>query len=1400
MKIVIRLFKLLVIVLFLSCFNTQVLYPCPTPPPETDPNAQVAVRGPDGSQPQTGNIGQNSQTMSSGDPVSTGGGEFRYSKRFLSLGGLIPLDFTLFYAPDLQDRTPLNSGRTQFPPHDLIGGFTSNTSIRMVVFDDTCENESYANIYFQGDTLVFMKDDEGNYMCVGPQKYQLIQNEYSFFLNDPYRESVYIFDSRYSQGYAFYATPCQKVTMEGEVIYILDRNNNRLSYTYDNNNLHLPIKIQDSYGRRLNFSYINSYSLSERNLSTVTDGYGRTVSFAYAQCGNNEVLASVTDPMGKATRFEYDETRADCTLIEKILRPLGNSHIEQTWTENPKGGDAVESQKDAYGNETTFNYQLFENNIITTVTYPNGSQRDFYHKNERYPLAGEDQAGKQFIMGYNSDDQMTSLTDRLGDMISYTYHEASGKVASITYANGDVFSVTYSAQDQIFTNPQNSKTVTFTYYNPVCNDYPDGTNEKFTYDNNGNIRTRVDRVGKTWTYTYNSRGQVLTETNPTGGVTTYTYNNDANLASKTDSHTGLTTYTYDTYKRLAQIDYPDGTSYRITYNANDLMTQVTDQRGVITQFEYDANSNLTRLIRAYGTSLAQTHQYQYDLMDRIMKFIDPAGKETQYSYTYWNGLSQTTYPDNTQSRLNYNTRQWINQRIDEAGKIWQEGRDDEGVLSSVTTPSGRGVGLTSNKLGQITEITDSYNNTINLDRDAMGRIIKIADRLNREVSISRDGEGRPVSITLPVVGTVTYTRNDLGLVSRITDHRGHNWDFSYTSTGLLSQARDPLNNIWSRTYDNMGRLSQITYPDGVTETRTYDGNGNLTGRAFSDGLTLSYTYDELDRLSGTGSVPVTLTYNSRDKITQTRMNGAVFGATYDDRSRVKTVTYDGQMTVTYTYDVRGLVTKVTDNVSSAYVQYTYDNDGLLIKAQRSNGVTTEIERDLDSNITRINHMGKGDMEFTVNAEGEVTRINESLPLDVVSFITEELSSRSYDAANQITSSGFSYDDRGRRTKDPERNYTWDSADRLTRMTRGSAGITYEYTVLGEVAQRTADGVATEYYYNYAVTGRPIMAEKTAAGYTRFYVYTPEGMLLYFIDLPKTAYFYHFNHIGTALFLTDSSGTVTDSYGYTPYGRMVKHQGTSDQPFTYVGQHGVRQEGETGLYHMRARYYDSLTARFISRDPIWPNLDDPKSMSPYQYAGQNPAVFIDPSGLDSSGHGDPSVAYYGDAYLNSFYQKPREFGQSPQQLGNQLRLPGQTRETLKKPLRFDSSRNKMRSSIRCHSHSMTLDQKIRFWKTVLAPFKVAEKIMDLGGIPIGLIIKGPFGLVYVPVKHLTRRYVYFGNTKDYRQYQRQTLGGRIFDNVVLGIPDEGPRKQESQTGPAAPPMDSPQPLPMEQWTR
>ncbi len=99
-----------------------------------------------------------------------------------------------------------------------------------------------------------------------------------------------------------------------------------------------------------------------------------------------------------------------------------------------------------------------------------------------------------------------------------------------------------------------------------------------------------------------------------------------------------------------------------------------------------------------------------------------------------------------------------------------------------------------------------------------------------------------------------------------------------------------------------------------------------------------------------------------------------------------------------------------------------------------------------------------------------------------------------------------------------------------------------------------------------------------------------------------------------------------------------HDGPASNPFVWQGQFGVMQEGETSLYYMRARYYDALPARFLTRDPL--DSLAPNEIDPYQYARGSPLLFNDPTGLAVGTPAElttffettrfaPSIRFYGE---------------------------------------------------------------------------------------------------------------------------------------------------------------------------
>ena len=251
--------------------------------------------------------------------------------------------------------------------------------------------------------------------------------------------------------------------------------------------------------------------------------------------------------------------------------------------------------------------------------------------------------------------------------------------------------------------------------------------------------------------------------------------------------------------------------------------------------------------------------------------------------------------------------------------------------------------------------------------------------------------------------------------------------------------------------------------------------------------------------------------------------------------------------------------------------------------------------------------------------GQITRVLTQLPLESAALLLADTMTHAYGPASEIISPGYATNPRGNLTSDARRGYAWDAADRLV----GMDGVTLGYNGLGDLVGRIENAVGTLYDHADALGLSPMVAERDGqtGAWLRFYVYAPWGELLYLIETAagNRVLHYHFDHGGNTLFLTDPGGGVTDAYAYTPYGRLVARNGTTTQPFTFVGKWGIRQvDPEGSLYHMRARAYDASTGRFLSRDPLWPVLPDPHSLNPYPYANNNPVNWIDVTGLNPVG--------------------------------------------------------------------------------------------------------------------------------------------------------------------------------------
>jgi RHS repeat-associated protein len=206
------------------------------------------------------------------------------------------------------------------------------------------------------------------------------------------------------------------------------------------------------------------------------------------------------------------------------------------------------------------------------------------------------------------------------------------------------------------------------------------------------------------------------------------------------------------------------------------------------------------------------------------------------------------------------------------------------------------------------------------------------------------------------------------------------------------------------------------------------------------------------------------------------------------------------------------------------------------------------------------------------------------------------------------------------------------------------------TALGRRVARTTASGTTRYVYS----GNEVVETYDAAGALTSrlsYLHEPDGRLSY--EAPDWAdvngngntaewlrFYYHTDVRGSVVRLTDPSGAVVESYTYDVYGQptVLDQSGQAvpsspvRNPFLYTGR---EWDGETSLYHYRARAYDPATGSFLQKDPI--RYGDGPHV--YQYAGADPVNRTDPYGLKSAPPGEGGPAEGGDAPLPPDAPKP-----------------------------------------------------------------------------------------------------------------------------------------------------------------
>jgi RHS repeat-associated protein len=175
-----------------------------------------------------------------------------------------------------------------------------------------------------------------------------------------------------------------------------------------------------------------------------------------------------------------------------------------------------------------------------------------------------------------------------------------------------------------------------------------------------------------------------------------------------------------------------------------------------------------------------------------------------------------------------------------------------------------------------------------------------------------------------------------------------------------------------------------------------------------------------------------------------------------------------------------------------------------------------------------------------------------------------------------------------------------SYDQANRLTAYGSSAAYAYNGDGLRMSKTVSGSTSQFLWD-VVPAVPVLLRDGLTAY----VYGPGGLPVEQINGSGVLWLQH-DQLGSTRLVTDNGGNALATYTFDSYGRLTAVTGTITNSFRFAGEYN---DSESGLYYLRARYYDPSTAQFLSGDPMVTTTRER-----YAYVADNPLNRTDPSGL------------------------------------------------------------------------------------------------------------------------------------------------------------------------------------------
>lgn len=896
----------------------------------------------------------------------------------------------------------------------------------------------------------------------------------------------------------------------------------------------------------------------------------------YAYLGASSLRTRVETPDGRV-----EETRYDAQMNPVEVRRDGR--VVASMAYYPDG--LMKSARDEAGSERRFSYD--DAGRLQVYQAAPGREMRFAYDGQGRRVRLTDPSGSSAAWTYDAQGRLSSSADSTGAATRYAYDEA-GQLAEVTSPEGQVTRMQRDAAGRItaLTGPDGG----VTHYQHdaagrlVKIRHPGGGEETFAFDQAGRLAERVEYTGAKWTYAYDRLGRVVSVEGPMGYRETKSYDLDGRLASSTDALGRTTEFRYRADGQLAEVRGPGGMQQRMDFDAAGRLAAITGRDGQRLSYRYDAAGRLVDVSRD-GDALLKLQQAR----GRITESTGPDGATASYTYDAEGNRTGVTYGNGERFRYRCDAMGRTDTAIDGLGREWKMAYTAQGRLGGITLPDGARYQYRYTPSGRLEAIEDPLGRARRFVYDGRDRLQRQIDGLGRAVVMTYDDGDRLVGVESPGGARTELTYDPLGRVSGVRSTQAPSKQYAYDAASRLVEEKHGDTSTAYR-YDEGDRLMEARHgPSGCTVRYTYDEQGRRSGMEVEGVGRWSYSYDAKGRLvgvQGPAGGETRLSYDAAGRlVAQVLPNGVQVKRRFDGRGRLVDLAARGPAGVvlqrTYTYDEAGNIAKETREDGAVW-SYAYDRQNRLVKRQRGAFIET----------------------FAYDKAG-----NRLLPRD----------GAAYDAADQVLRFGgetFTHDAQGRLvgrvTGEAKIDYAYGAAGEIRSVRRnGQVVAEYGYDAQGRRAWKRAGGRTTHFVHD----DLQVVLERDEAGAaTRVWIPGPElDQPLGYIENGQAFYPLADVH-ASVVALTDGAGVLRGAWSYTPFGELDRQadpqQAAALPPRGFTGRDF---DAESGLYFLRARYYDPVLGRFTAPDPVLGDLSNPASLHAYQYAYNNPLRFRDPTG-------------------------------------------------------------------------------------------------------------------------------------------------------------------------------------------